>query len=81
MKSSQISRLPLNGLNKLPISSEEIENSLHAFSDREWLAVRHQQMDVLPNCIFPVRNQVSISTFMRSLRAVLVAAIKLPVRL
>lgn len=81
MNSPQLSRHPLNGINKISLSSGEIENSLHTFSDQEWLAIRHQQMDIAPNCIFPVREQRSFSGFLHSIRALLVTAVKLPVRL
>lgn len=80
MNTSQASPQLFNGLSKLPISSAEIENSLHTFSDREWMAIRHQQMDISPNCIFPFREQKSISYYLHSIRAILVAAVKLPVR-
>lgn len=57
------------------------ESSPHVFSDSEWMAMRHQQMDIAPNCIFPRREQKSLAQYLHLLRAFVAAAIRLPIRM
>ncbi|MBK9729832.1 MAG: hypothetical protein IPO83_00810 [Chitinophagaceae bacterium] len=80
MNASTDSPLPLAQYEKNNFSTEANENSFHVFSDREWMAVRHQQMDVAPNCIFPARERKSMANALHVIFLVLATAFKLPIR-
>lgn len=62
-------------------SSFKVKADFHVFSDQEWMAIRHRQMEVAPNCIFPARERRSVTHYLTSIGAVLSALVKLPVRL
>ena len=67
--------------NQTLTSPHETKRELHIFSDQEWMAIRHSQMDVAPNCIFPARERKSVAQYLATIGAVLFAFVKLPVRI
>ena len=79
MKTNPTAQLPYGGLMNFSITSEEIENAISQ-SDKGWLAIRKQQMEVTPNPIFPRREYISLSRKLQPLRAVLLSIVKVLVR-
>lgn len=61
--------------------AEATKTSHHVFSDSEWMAIRHLQMDITPNCIFPRREQKSVAQYVQVFRAIIAAAIRLPIKM
>lgn len=81
MKTSGFSSTTGNAGPLLNIQAEAHGTSPHVFSDSEWMAIRHLQMDIAPNCIFPRREQKSVAQYLQLFRTIIAAAIRLPLKM
>ena len=81
MKPSHLFGITMKQANETVSSPLEAKRELHIFSDQEWMAIRHSQMDVASNCIFPARERKSVAQYLATIGAVLIAFVKLPVRI
>lgn len=79
MKTNPTAQLPYGGLMTFSITPEEIENAISQ-SDKGWLAIRKQQMEITTNPIFPRREYISLSHKLQPLRTVLLGVLKVLVR-
>lgn len=81
MKPSNFSSISGNADQLLNKPTEPNATSLHVFSDSEWMAIRHLQMDIAPNCIFPHREQKSVAQYLQLFRTIIAAAIRMPIKM
>lgn len=63
-----------------PSTASSLNHTVHFYSDQEWMAIRHEQMNITSNCIFPARERRSMAAYLQLFRSFLVFAFRLPIR-
>lgn len=81
MKQSNFTSISSYASPLLTLPVEANKTSPHVFSDSEWMAIRHLQMDIAPNCIFPRREQRSVAQYLQLFRTIIAAAIRIPIKM